>query len=342
MGETSPVWLLIGVIALILVAVAIFVGTLVYLQRAQSSKQAQEGSPRPQPQPPEKPLADPLAQAPLQVAAPPPAETPASPGEVMRVIRDERTGRVLVEVDGQRYTHIREISDAQVGRRVLWAIADLVRFTGGMATNPQAVRGAAQERNEVASPERALPTREVQAGLTLASGTPEREVQPGEGRTREVEVAEREGAPTSAPPVAQPVAPAESAATSRPTERVGRLDGPAPANATQPWAASVTDTPATEARGPSILEFFRRGFQPAAVVGPAAQPGSFIDEIEAILQQHISSRGTPLPYDVHVKTGPHGALQIEVGPNVYGSPEQIPDPEVKELIKTAVAEWEKR
>jgi len=341
MGETSPVWLLIGVIALILVAVAIFVGTLVYLQRAQSSKQAQEESPRPQPQPPERPLADPLAQAPLQVAAPP-AETPASPGEVMRVIRDERTGRVLVEVDGQRYTHIREISDAQVGRRVLWAIADLVRFTGGMATNPHAVRGAAQERNEAASSESALPTREVQAGLTPDNGMPGREVQPSAGQTREVRATGTDHAPTSTPPVAQPVVPAESAATSRPTERVGRLDGPAPANATQPWAASATDTPATEPRGSSILEFFRRGFQPAAAVGPAAQPGSFIDEIEAILQQHISSHHTPLPYDVHVKTGLHGALQIEVGPNVYGSPEQIPDPEVKELIKTAVAEWERR
>ncbi len=318
MGETSPVWLLVGVVVLILVAVAIFVATLVYLQRAQSSKQAQEESPRPHPQLPEKPLADPLAQASLQVAAPP-AETPTSPGEVMRVIRDERTGRVLVEVDGQRYTHIREISDAQVGRRVLWAIADLVRFTGGMATNPQAVRGAAQGRNGAASIESALPTREVQAGLTPANGTP-----------------------TSAPPVAQPVVPVGSAGTGRPVEQVGRLDGPAPTSATPAWAASATDTPATEPRGSSILEFFRRGFQPAAVVGPAAQPSSFIDEIEAILQQYISSRPTPLPYDVHVKTGPHGALQIAMGPNVYGSLEQIPDPEVKELIKTAVAEWEKR
>ena len=58
------------------------------------------------------------------------------------MIRDRETGRVLVEVNGQRYAHIREIRDAGVGRRVLWAIADLVRFTGGMATNPQAVQSA--------------------------------------------------------------------------------------------------------------------------------------------------------------------------------------------------------
>jgi hypothetical protein len=63
----------------------------------------------------------------------------------MRVIRDEQTARILVEVGDERYAHIREISDAQVGRRVLWAIADLIRFTGGMAANAQAVRSAAQQ-----------------------------------------------------------------------------------------------------------------------------------------------------------------------------------------------------
>jgi hypothetical protein len=62
----------------------------------------------------------------------------------MRVLRDPGSSRVLVEVGGRRYERLREIEDAQVGRRVLWAIADLVRFTGGMATNPRAVRNAVE------------------------------------------------------------------------------------------------------------------------------------------------------------------------------------------------------
>jgi hypothetical protein len=298
MGETSSALLLIGVIVLILAAVAIFVGILVYMQRGQSKKQAQEEASRSQPRLPEKPAVEP----PPQIAVLP-IEAPASPGEVMRVVRDERTGRVLVEVDGQRYTHIREIKDAQVGRRVLWAIADLVRFTGGMATNPQAVRSAAQERNEVSSPE-----------STSTSPTP------------------AEQPPLSTLPMTQP---------GMAVEQADRPDVLPLASATPAQAAGSADTSAAEPRRSSVLEFFRRGFQPPAAA-PAAQRGSFIDEIEAILQQRISTRGAPLPYEVHVKTGPQDSLQIDVGPNSYGSPEQIPDPEVRELIKTAVAEWERR
>jgi len=206
-----------------------------------------------------------------------------------------------------------------VGRRVLWAIADLVRFTGGMATNPQAVRSAAQERNGATSPASASPALEAPASPTPAE-------QPA----------------PSALPVTQPAITVAPAANGQPMERADRPDVLAPAGATPAYVASSADTSPAEPRRASVLEFFRRGFQPPAVVGPAAQPGSFIDEIEAILQQRIADRGAPLPYDVHVKTGPQGKLQIEVGPNVYGSPEQIPDPEVQELIKTAVAEWERR
>jgi hypothetical protein len=312
MGETSSALLLVGVVVLILAAVAIFVGILVYMQRGQSKKQAQEATPRPQPQLAGKPALELQAQAPPQVTVPP-VEAPASPGEVMRVVRDERTGQVLVEVNGQRYTHIREIKDAQVGRRVLWAIADLVRFTGGMATNPQAVRSAAQERTGAASPESAP-----------ASPPP------------------AEGPPPSAPPVTPPGIMVATATNGQPVERAETPEIPPLAGATPARAAGSTDTPPAEPRRSSVLEFFRRGFQPPAAEAPGAHPGSFIDEIEAILQQRISSRGAPLPYDFHVKTGPQGSLQIVVGPNVYGSPEQIPDPEVKELIKAAVAEWEKR
>jgi hypothetical protein len=317
MGETSSALLLIGVIVLILAAVAIFVGILVYMQRGQAKKQAQEEPPRPQPRLPESPVTDALEPAPPPVAAPP-VETPASPGEVMRVVRDDRTGRVLVEVDGQRYTHIREIRDAQVGRRVLWAIADLVRFTGGMATNPQAVRSAAQERNG-ASFESASPA--LDAPTTVMPAEPP--VPP-------------------APPVTQPGTPAASTANGQPVQRTTGPDILPLAGASPAWTAGSTDASLAEQRRPSVLEFFRRGFQQPAAVEPAARPGSFIDEIEAILQQRIAGRGAPLPYDVHVKTGPQGKLQIEVGPNSYSSPEQIPDPEVRDLIKTAVAEWERR
>lgn len=134
MTETPAALLLAGVIFLLLLFIGIFAAIIVSVGRIQDKK---EPSSRTAPAPP------PEAAAVLPHEEPEPeVEQPARPGEVMRVVRDQETGRVLVEVDGQRYAHLREIRDAGVGRRVLWAIADLVRFTGGMATNPQAVQHA--------------------------------------------------------------------------------------------------------------------------------------------------------------------------------------------------------
>jgi hypothetical protein len=138
MNETPEGLLLFGVIFLLLLFVAIFAAIIVYLGRGQNRKRAQARRT-------EAPQAQAVGTQGAQTRGepqPPEVEQPAQPGEVMRVIRDEQTGQVVVQVEGERYTHIREIQDARVGRRVLWAIADLVRFTGGMATNPQAVRTA--------------------------------------------------------------------------------------------------------------------------------------------------------------------------------------------------------
>ena len=35
-------------------------------------------------------------------------------------------------------------------------------------------------------------------------------------------------------------------------------------------------------------------------------------------------------------------LEIEVGVNRYSNPDDVRDPEIRKLIKAAVAEWEKR
>jgi len=132
MNETPADLLLFGITFLVLLFVAILVMLLVYLGKSRGKPSASPGS-----SPPPS-ASSPPPQAPLE----PERERPARSDEVMSVIRDRERGGVLVEVDGRRYAHLREIEDAQVGRRVLWAIADLVRFSGGMATNPQAVRSA--------------------------------------------------------------------------------------------------------------------------------------------------------------------------------------------------------
>jgi hypothetical protein len=138
-GGTSPELLLGILVGLIVLALLVFVLVLLYLRR-QEGKPGEAGRRKRR-----------RAAPPVVATAPPPEELTAPeledsarPGEVMRVIRDPGSGRVAVEVEGRRYEHLREIEEAQVGRRVLWAIADLVRFTGGIATNTRAVRSASE------------------------------------------------------------------------------------------------------------------------------------------------------------------------------------------------------
>lgn len=313
--QVLPPWVFLGgVVILILMAIGIFIAIIVYFRQTQSDKQAEARAQLQQElqPPPSQPIAPRQeATAPATAAVPPPAvETPASPGEVMRVIRDEQSGRVLVQVEGKQYTHIREITDARVGRRVLWAIADLVRFTGGMATNPQAVRSVAPQ------PAATEPAQVSEPAATSGS------------------VLDR---------LAQP-----PASTPGPAPQTGGTAPVAPVPATRPrtrpsYRPSVPVTPEEKPRqGYSLVSYFRQGFERRGSTEPVSSSTSFIDEIEEILQDHIARRPAPLPYEVHVRTGPDDALQIRVGSDIYGSPDEVPDPEIRELIRAAVSEWESR
>ncbi len=279
--NTSPALLLFGIIGLLLLAVGMIAAVITYVGKSREKERAQAlAEERARPGSLLNPDTPPAPVPPEPAAV---SEAPAHPGEVMRVIRDQETGRVLVQVGGKQYAHIREIHDAQVGRRVLWAIADLVRFTGGMATNPQAVRSVLD-----AEPARAdIPAREPRP---VAASTP-----------------------PNLPPV-------------------------------QPGAQPVSSAPplSTPRKRYNMVDYFRQGFQRQETSGPVPGSTSFIDEIEEILQASLLSLPAPLPYEVHVLSGENGVLRIEVGNNSYSSPDEVPDPQIRQLIKSAVAEWEKR
>jgi hypothetical protein len=175
-GGTSTTLLLGGLILMVALAAGILIVTVIYILRTRTKEQVTHA--------PALPSAPPLPRA--AETPPPPSveevetsseplyvEPPGKPGEVMRVIRDSETGRICVAVGDRQYTHIREITDAQVGRRVLWAIADLIRFTGGMAVNAQAVRSAAQlaaQEEGLSSPQGAEEATEEQT--EVAQDTP--------------------------------------------------------------------------------------------------------------------------------------------------------------------------
>ena len=211
--------------------------------------------------------------------------------EIMRVLRDEDAGAIVVEVEGRQYRQLVEIRDGRTGNQVLRAIADLVRFTGGIVRGQWAATSA--------------PT---------SVPTGKRPPQP-----RVVEPV----SPPQAVAVEPPASDAEEAFLRR--LREGDL--------------KVGETSARGARS-GLMGFIRRRKPQVAAEGTGAG-GTFIDEIEEILQRMISTAPAPLGKEVHVRTGPDGGLQIEVGMRHFSSPDEVPDPTIRDLIKAAVKEWER-
>ena len=225
---------------------------------------------------------------------------PMGEREIMRVLRDEDTGAIIVEVEGNRYRRLTEIQDGRIGNQILEAIADLIKFTGGI------VRG--QWAPASATP--VVPTREM----------------------------------PPQPQVVEPASPARAvAAEPSPSTRLrasGSDEEEVFLQRLREGDLQVSQTPPKEAQ-PGIMGYFTRRRTPQAAAEGIRAGGTFIDEIEEILQRMISTAPTPLGQEVHVGTSPEGGLQIQVGTQYFSSADEVPDPTIRGLIKAAVKEWER-
>jgi len=211
--------------------------------------------------------------------------------EIMRVLRDEDTGAIVIEVEGRLYRQLVEIREGRIGNQVLEAIADLIKFTGGIIRGQWAATSAP----------------------TLVP-TGERPPQP--------QVVE-----PASPPRAVAVEPPGSDEEEAFLQRLREGD------------LQVSKTPLKETR-PGIMSVIRRRKPQVAAEGTEGG-GTFIDEIEEILQRMISTAPTSLGKEVHVRTSADGGLQIQVGGRYFSSADEVPDPAIRDLIKAAVKEWER-
>lgn len=123
---------------------------------------------------------------------------------------------------------------------------------------------------------------------------------------------------------------------------------PAPPSVEQEFLESLRQSglEASEIESPSLspIEFFRRGFaarRRAQLQGDVPSPRSFVDEIEEILQRFVRTYPSFVGKEVHIGTGREDKIQIQVGQDFYNSPDEIPDPEIRGIIKAAIQEWEK-
>ena len=66
------------------------------------------------------------------------------------------------------------------------------------------------------------------------------------------------------------------------------------------------------------------------------------EEINDIVQTRL--RYSPLAENnrIEITSDDHGGIRIEVNRQFYSSPDEVPDPDIKELIKAAIKEWERK
>ncbi len=103
--------------------------------------------------------------------------------------------------------------------------------------------------------------------------------------------------------------------------------------ATPPPAAAVAPrVPAPTSHPPSAPK--------ETALPEAAAPLSIIAQVDQILQELL--KNVQSPQVVRLLEGPDGGIQVVVGLKLYRSVEEVPDPQVQQLIRQAVKEWEKR
>lgn len=74
---------------------------------------------------------------------------------------------------------------------------------------------------------------------------------------------------------------------------------------------------------------------------PKEQPASIVGQIDLILQEMLE--GSPHhSKGVHLYEDPRKGVVVWVGLDHYEGIDNVPDPEIKQLIRSAVAEWERR
>jgi membrane protein implicated in regulation of membrane protease activity len=88
---------------------------------------------------------------------------------------------------------------------------------------------------------------------------------------------------------------------------------------------------------PSIIGAIRRRM---AKVSDVDQHGTFVDDIEAIVQRRIQLIPALAGRDLHVRAGPGGTVRFVFEGQEYESLEQVPNLTARQLIQDAIQEWD--
>jgi hypothetical protein len=209
------------------------------------------------------------------------------PLELLRLLRHPESGQLIVEVGGQRYTRLAEVTDKKIGQYILKLAAHFLVFTNGVILASTGMKSI---------------------GMPKTDEVPEPILAPQVGAVRQ-----------APPPPAAPLQP---------------LPG---AEAT--LLASLQTTPIEPASTPKSRGFFSRGASSPSI---GRFPGlNLAQEINDIVQARLRY-STLAQNRVEITADPGGGIRIQVNHKFYSSPDDIEEPEIKELIKSSIKEWERK
>ena len=187
--------------------------------------------------------------------------------EVLRVLRDNLTGRLMLEIAGKRYASLDEVGEGDLRPALMTTLHDLEAFAGGALD------------------------------LSPAQRLPE---------------------------------PAAGAAT------LQALAAHAARPAAEKAAAEYHPLPP-----PTMNPFKQMAVLREMAKNPPPPPKSITEQIDDVLQARII--GTPMIHrGLHVKPGPRGDAIFEADGQDYPSTDELPDVEVRDAIRGAIAEWESK
>ena len=246
---------------------------------------------------------DPAARLKNQPAATPPPRPESV--ELMRLSLDADSGALVVEVGGHRYVKLTEVTDKRVGQYILKLAAHLLAFTNGMI--------------------------ETEAGLKSVYNP------------RVGDLPEPIGAPSSSPHLAgstdsPPPASAEEQSEPPPAEGSPYVPKPSP-EAEAAFLASLraqTNLPEQpRPRGGGLFRRTRPGPQP---ILPSL---NLAEEINRIVQARLLVSPLAATTDIEITDDLSGGIRIKVNGVPYPSPDDVPDPDARALIKASIKQWER-
>jgi hypothetical protein len=293
MQEAMPILVMLGVVMLALVLLLLGIVTLGRSRKAHEPVDT-------------VPDATPLAQASGADASSP------SPPEPIRIFLDPG-GAATVEIEGRRFSQIRDIGNERLTQRALAALDALQRFSGIMPL-----------RQTLALDD------ELRAGHTPADGELVIEFQGQRCRhltdVRDAETGRRLLAllselATFSQGAAVPSAKSDEQAPLSEDKFLGQLVAPA----SEPAPIKI----------PSLVESLRT---PARKPGP--MPVGIAGQVEQVLQQQLVDNPALLGRSIHIVTARDGSLNVEVEGQLLHWPDGVTELAVREAVQKAVRTWE--